>query len=176
MPGRPPAHVARCRPGLPTVEILMCSWRLAWMASRPKKVKNRLASMPSARAPLAMIRPGYTPSSEPFEMMIETFSMVSAMVSAPFSDAAARLGNPGDPGRDLGRAFGEQLVQLLHRHARGLSEHPHGGAGAVDGVFVAHEADDLPVRVGQGFDAFPPSKLRSHLLRPLLGVDEESLV
>src|ERR1019366_8211311 len=26
-PGRAPARVARCRPGLPTVAILMCSWR-----------------------------------------------------------------------------------------------------------------------------------------------------
>ena len=58
MPGKPPSQVATCRPGLPTVATLMCSWRLAWMASRPKKVKKRLASIPSARAPLAMIRPG----------------------------------------------------------------------------------------------------------------------
>ena len=50
--------VGRWRPGLPTVAILMCSWRALWMASRPKKVKKRLASMPSARAPLAMISPG----------------------------------------------------------------------------------------------------------------------
>ena len=50
--------VGRWRPGLPTVASLMCSWRALWMASRPKNVKNRLASMPSARAPLAMISPG----------------------------------------------------------------------------------------------------------------------
>ena len=50
--------VARWRPGLPTVASLMWSWRAWWMASRPKNVKNRLASMPSARAPLAMISPG----------------------------------------------------------------------------------------------------------------------
>ena len=47
-----------CMPGLPTVATLMCSMRLAWMASSPKNVKKRLASMPSARAPLAMISPG----------------------------------------------------------------------------------------------------------------------
>ena len=58
MPGRPPTIVAMCMPGLPTVATLMCSMRLPWMASRPKNVKNRLASMPSARAPLAMISPG----------------------------------------------------------------------------------------------------------------------
>jgi hypothetical protein len=37
------------------------------MASRPKKVKNRSASMPSARAPLAMISAGedhFRPSAE----------------------------------------------------------------------------------------------------------------
>ena len=58
MPGSPPSMVAMCMPGLPTVATLMCSKRFLWMASRPKKVKNRLASIPSARAPLAMISPG----------------------------------------------------------------------------------------------------------------------
>ena len=58
MPGRLPTMVARCRPGLPTVATLMCSCRFFVMASRPKKVKNRLASMPSARAPLAMMSAG----------------------------------------------------------------------------------------------------------------------
>jgi hypothetical protein len=58
MPGRPPSRVGMCIAGLPTVATLMCSMRCLWMASSPKKVKNRLASMPSARAPLAMIRPG----------------------------------------------------------------------------------------------------------------------
>ena len=47
-----------CSPGLPTVAILMWSCRFLLIASRPKNVKNRLASMPSARAPLAMIRAG----------------------------------------------------------------------------------------------------------------------
>ena len=83
MPGSPPSQVARCSPGLPTVATLMCSCRLRLIASIPKKVKNRLASMPSMRAPLAMIRPGYTPSSEPLEMMIETFSMVSDIMVPP---------------------------------------------------------------------------------------------
>ena len=57
-PGTPLAQVARCRPGLPTVASLMCSCRALWTALRPKKVKNRFASIPSARAPLAMISPG----------------------------------------------------------------------------------------------------------------------
>ncbi len=57
-PGMPPAQVARCRPGLPTVATLTCSCLALLIASRPKKVKKRLASMPSMRAPLAMIKPG----------------------------------------------------------------------------------------------------------------------
>src|SRR6266508_5473412 len=155
-PGSPPSMVAKCRPGLPTVAILMWSWRALWIASRPKNVKNRFASMPSARAPLAMISPGYTPSREPLEMTIETFSMLSAIVMCPFSDAAARLGNAGDAGGDLRRALGKQLVQLLDRDTGGLAENPHRRAGALGEVLGAHEADDLPVGVGQPVDAFAP--------------------
>ena len=58
MPGTAPSHVIMCMPGLPTVAILILLIRLVMIASNPKKVKNRLASMPSMRAPLAMIRPG----------------------------------------------------------------------------------------------------------------------
>ena len=47
-----------CMPGLPTVATLMRAWRSLRIASRPKNVKNTFASMPSMRAPLAMIRPG----------------------------------------------------------------------------------------------------------------------
>ena len=57
-PGSAPTMVGMCRPGLPTVATLMWSWRSLWTASMPKKVKNRLASMPSLRAPLAMISAG----------------------------------------------------------------------------------------------------------------------
>ena len=57
-PGSPPAIVARCRPGLPTVATLMWSIVVRWTTSRPKNVKKRLASIPSARAPLAMINAG----------------------------------------------------------------------------------------------------------------------
>ena len=58
MPGRPPSRVGMCIPGLPTVATLMWSIRFFWTTSMPKKVKNRFASMPSARAPLAMISAG----------------------------------------------------------------------------------------------------------------------
>ena len=58
MPGSAPTSVAMCMPGLPTVATLMCSMRFTWMASNPKNVKKRLASIPSALAPLAMMSPG----------------------------------------------------------------------------------------------------------------------
>ncbi len=45
-------------PGLPTVATLMWSWRFFVIASSPKNVKKTFASMPSIRAPFAMIRPG----------------------------------------------------------------------------------------------------------------------
>lgn len=68
-----------CRPGLPTVATFRVGFVLRLITSMPKNVKNTLHSMPSMRAPLASIRPGYAPSKEPFEMMIDTFSMASAM-------------------------------------------------------------------------------------------------
>src|SRR5581483_6720208 len=59
-PGEPVAvdvtelQVARCRPGLPTVATLTCSCTALLIASSPQNVKNRLASIPSMRAPWAM--------------------------------------------------------------------------------------------------------------------------
>ena len=58
MPGTPPTHVARCRPGLPTDATLTCSLRALLIASSPKNVKKRFASIPSIRAPFAMISAG----------------------------------------------------------------------------------------------------------------------
>src|ERR1039457_1597946 len=178
-PGSPPASVARCRPGLPTVAILMCSWRLRLMASRPKKVKNRLASMPSALGPLAMISAGEIPSREPFHTMIETFSMVASMTNdRPLgaSDAAAWLGDPGDLGGGLGRPLGEELVELLDGDAGGLAEHADGGAGSLGLVFGAHEPDDLPVPRREFVDALGLGDLWRHVLGPLAGFGEESFV
>ena len=55
------------------------------------------------------------------DTMIETFSIVPDMRYRPFrvvgSDAAAGLGDAGDLGGELGRALGEQLVELLDRDA-----------------------------------------------------------
>jgi hypothetical protein len=57
-PGIAPIHVGMCRPGFPTVATLIFSRRSLRIASSPKNVKKRSASMPSMRAPLAMISPG----------------------------------------------------------------------------------------------------------------------
>ena len=57
-PGKPPSIVGRCSAGLPTVATCRCAWRAMLIASRPKKVKKRFASIPSRRAPLAMNSPG----------------------------------------------------------------------------------------------------------------------
>ena len=58
MPGSAPRSVGMCMPGLPTVATLMASCRFRRMASSPKNVKKTFASMPSMRAPLAIISPG----------------------------------------------------------------------------------------------------------------------
>ena len=58
MPGMAPTRVGMCRPGLPTVATLMRACRFFVIASSPKKVKKTFASIPSMRAPLAMIKPG----------------------------------------------------------------------------------------------------------------------
>src|ERR1022692_5246606 len=118
------------------------------------------------------------PSREPLETMIETFSMLASMTgpSSRWSDAAARLGNAGDPGSGLGRALGEQLVELLDGDAGGLAQDADRGPGALGLVVGAHEPDDLPVPWRQVLDARGPGDLRGHVLGPLTGVGEESLV
>ena len=56
--GRPSMGMAMFRAELPTVATLRWSMVLFASAFRPKKVKNREASMPPMRAPLAMISAG----------------------------------------------------------------------------------------------------------------------
>src|SRR5690242_18125223 len=102
------------------------------------------------------------PSSDPFEMMIETFSIGAGAVSVmspTSSDAAARLGDAGDPCGDLRRALGEQLVQLLDAHPGGLAEHADRRSGPLLEVLVAHEVDDLPVVGRQLVDPFAAGDL-----------------
>ena len=53
-----PRKVGICIPGFPTVATFILSIRLLMMASRPKNVKNNVASIPSILAPLAIINPG----------------------------------------------------------------------------------------------------------------------
>ena len=57
-PGMAPIQVGMCMPGFPTVATLIFSKRSLRIASSPKKVKKRSASIPSIRAPLAMISAG----------------------------------------------------------------------------------------------------------------------
>src|ERR1022692_103359 len=111
--------------------------------------------------------------------MIETFSMVASMTNdRPLggSDAAAWLGDPGDPGGGLGRSLGEELVQLLDADAGGLAEDADGGTGPLGLVFGAHEPDDLPVPRRQLVDAGRLGDLWRHVLGPLGRIDEETLV
>src|SRR6266496_10674 len=102
------------------------------------------------------------PSSEPLEMTIATFSIVFGtavsscgcssvvvIVLRSFLDAAAGLRDAADLGGELGRAFGEELVELLDRHARLLAERADRGRVAGGQVTLAHEPDDQPVPLGQ---------------------------
>src|SRR6266498_1381370 len=105
------------------------------------------------------------PSSEPLEMTIATFSIVSGsegsvfgcssssvMVSS-FLDAALGLGDAADLGGKLGRPLGEELVELLDGDAGFLAERADRGGGSGGEVALAHELDDEPVAVGQLGDA-----------------------
>src|SRR5438445_11403672 len=106
------------------------------------------------------------PSSEPLEMTIATFSIVFGSVAsscgcssmvvivcAPLLDAAAGFGDAADLGGELGRPFGEELVELLDRYAGLFAERADRGRGAGGEVAVAHELDDQPVVLGQLGDA-----------------------
>src|SRR5918994_5979755 len=127
------------------------------------------------------------PSSEPLEITIETFSIVSGSATAvcgfsrssvivcSFLDAALGLGDAADLGGEFGRPLGEELVELLDRDAGFLSERSDRGGGAGGEVALAHEADDQPVPVAHfGNAALTRDRLRDRLV-PLLRVDEEAL-
>src|SRR3569833_2157931 len=120
------------------------------------------------------------PSRDPLDTMMETFSMVSPTTTWSFLEAAARsdaavgFGDAGDLRGGLGRAFGEEPVELLDRDAGGLAECSYGRAGAVGGVLGAHEVDDFPVLGGEFVDAEVFGELGCHDLGPLGGVFEAS--
>src|SRR4029453_8769532 len=101
------------------------------------------------------------PSSEPLEVTIGTFSIVSgsagwvlgcsssSVMVCSFLDAALGLGDAADLGGELGWAFREELVELLDRDAGLLAERADRGSGAAGEVALAHEPDNEPVPVGQ---------------------------
>src|ERR671931_1419795 len=126
------------------------------------------------------------PSSEPLETTIATFSIVAGSVGAAcgcsrssvtarsFLDAAFGLGDAADLGGELGRALGEELVELLDRDAGFLAERADRGRGAAGEVAVAHEADDEPVALGQVRNAVLARDRLGDLFVPLRRVGEEA--
>src|SRR5258708_6121707 len=164
--GRPPPQVARCRPGLPTVASLMCSCRALWIASRPKKAKEQVRLDPLCAGAVGHDQAGIAALEralgEDDGNLLDLGGHLTALLSGCGSDAAAGLRDAGDLRRDLGRALREELVKLLDRHARGLAQHPHGGAGAFGLVLVPHELDDLPVPVGELRISLLPADLGCH--------------
>src|SRR5487761_1984086 len=118
------------------------------------------------------------PSSEPFEMMIDTLVIASLILppSSVESDAATGLGDARDLRRELGRSLREQLVQLLDGHSRRLAEQAHRRSRTLLLELLAHEVDDLPMAIAQRRDALTTRDLDGQLLVPLARVDEEALV
>src|SRR6187549_547077 len=118
-------------------------------------------------------------------MTIETFSIVigaacggsgwssSSVIVCSFLDAAAGLGDAADPGCELGRSLGEELVELFDRDAGLLAEGTDRGCGAGREVTVAHEVDDQPVARGQFRDSAVARDRGCDLLVPVVGVCQE---
>jgi len=131
-----------------------------------------------------MMSAGYTPSSEPLETMIDTFSIGSLMGTFLFDrmplarlDAATRLGNSGDLGSCLGWTLRKQLVELLDRDARGLCRGPE-RSGRFPSLCTRPRMNlnDLPVVLGKHVDALCLGDLRCHGFGPLARVLEEALI
>src|SRR5918994_3897817 len=126
------------------------------------------------------------PSSEPLEITIETFSIVSGSATAvcgfsrssvivcSFLDAALGLGDAADFGGELCRPLGKELIELLDGDAGFLAERADRGGGAGGEVALSHERDDEPVPIGQLWDAVLGGDPLGDLLVPLLGVGEEA--
>src|SRR5690349_11874271 len=109
-----------------------------------------MASLLMTHRPSGSLRPG-------------SFAAWFGMAAWPrVSDAAAGLGNAGDPRGELGRALREELVEVLDAHPGGLAQGTHARAGAFLRVLVPHELDDLPVLRRQRPDAALQRDLRRH--------------
>src|SRR5207342_111159 len=127
------------------------------------------------------------PSSEPFETTIATFSIVcgsvkvvsecssNSVIVCSFLDAALWLGDATDLGGELGRPFGEELVELLDGDARLLAERADRGCSSSGEIALAHETNDEPVAIGQLGDPVVARDRLSDRLVPLLRVDQEAL-
>src|SRR3569833_1789948 len=113
------------------------------------------------------------PSRDPLDTMMETFSMASPTTTWSFLEAAARsdaavgFGDAGDLRGGLGRAYGEEPVELLDRDAGGLAKCSYGRAGAVGGVLGAHEVYDKPKQNRKNNEAKVFGELGCHDLGPL---------
>src|SRR5512146_1796076 len=107
--------------------------------------------------------------------MMETFSIVSDMGRPSGLDAAVRLRDAAELRGEFGRSFREELVQLLDGHSRFLAEGADRGRLARRQVALAHEADHLPVAVGDRIDPGLATELAGDLLRPLLRFLQEPL-
>src|SRR5687768_4609311 len=127
------------------------------------------------------------PSSEPFEITIATFWIVSgsaawvlgrsssSVIVCSLLDAALGLGDAADLGGELGGAFGEESIQLLDRDAGLLAERADRRSGARREVALAHERDHEPVPLGQLGDAVLGGDRLCDPLVPLPRVGEEAL-
>ena len=122
MPGSPPIRVARCRPGLPTVATLMCSWRFLRDRVEAEEREEQVGLDALDAGAVGHDQAGVDPlqgalRDDDRDLLDRAGSWRSSSfgssVMACRLDAAAGLGDAGDLGGELGRALGEQLVELL---------------------------------------------------------------
>src|SRR3989304_2903844 len=101
--------------------------------------------------------------------------MVAVITNSPFSYAAARLGHTCDVGHLLGRFLGEQGEEGLGGDPGLVGPPPEGGCLALGLEVVPHEAERLPMGVGQ-LDADVGGELSCQVLCPFFVIGEEALV
>src|SRR5437016_4567834 len=107
------------------------------------------------RAPLAMIRPGYTPSSDPRETMMETFLILSGWSDITLSsNAAHRFRVTGNFRGFLDLTLREQRIKVFRRNAADFVHSAHAGYDPLFLEILVDELDHLPMGVGQGDSRF----------------------